>query len=165
MGRFIQNFSGKPILFGKVEKEIKCEMMNPKLKKPEPDRSARRSNGPSLQPILNSDEEPDSAPKIDNSLLFPSKESIPSEINDADERDDASEEREEEDDDDDDVISTTSITTASDLADDLEEGKDSAIDASSLKQTRKVKKHPKKVASRKVKADVPKLFIPGSAKK
>lgn len=161
LNRFIQNFSGKPILFGRVEKEIKCEMMNPKLKKPESDRSVRKCNGPSLQPILNSDEEPVSASEFDKSLLFPSKESIPSELDDADERNDASEESEE----DEDVISATSTTPDSDLADEPEEGKDSTIDASSLKQTKKVKKHPKKVASRKVKADVPKLYIPGSAKK
>lgn len=138
-------------------------MMNPKVKKPESDQSVRKSNGPSLQPIPNSDEESDSASMINESVLVSSIESIPSELNGADERNDASEEREE--DDDDDGMNSTSTTSGSDLADDREEGKVSAIDASSLKQTRKVKKQPKKVASRKVKANVPKLDIPGSAKK
>ncbi|XP_057774666.1 uncharacterized protein LOC130993679 [Salvia miltiorrhiza] len=150
--RFVQKFTGKSIAFGKVEKQIKCEMVNLKLPKAECDQSVDGSNDPSRQSILNSNE------ATDGSLLHSSEESVASEVSDADERRDVSGQWEE----DDGGINVASTTTGSDLADEPDEGKESAIDT---KQTRKAKKRPKKVASRRVKANVPTLDIPGSAKK
>ncbi|KAL1550903.1 hypothetical protein AAHA92_18806 [Salvia divinorum] len=150
--RFMQKFTGKSIAFGKVEKQIKCEMVKPKLPKPEFDQSVDghgSSKGPSQQPILNSDEE------ISGSLLHSSEESVANEVK---EMHDVFGQWEE----DDGGISEASTTTGSDLSDEPGERKEPAIDK---KETRKTKKHPKKVASRRVKPSVPTLDIPGSAKK
>ncbi|XP_047957487.1 uncharacterized protein LOC125203220 [Salvia hispanica] len=150
--RFMQKFTGKSIAFGKVEKQIKCEMVKLKLPKPEFDQSVDGSSkGPfQQQRILNSDEE------ISVSLLHSSEESVANEA--GEKMHDVSGQWEE----DDGGISDASTTTGSELADEPEERKDPAIEK---KEMRKTKKHPKKVASRRVKPNVPTLDIPGSAKK
>lgn len=158
--RFMQSFSGKSICFGKLEKQIKFEMVNSKLPKPERGQSVDEGNFPSQQHVLIPGEDVDSGSKTNGSLLYLLEESVPIELDAADERH-VSEQQEE----DDGGINVTSTTSNNEIGDEPEEGDESAIKSSSLKQTSKAKKQPKKVASRRVKANAPKLNIPGSAKK
>lgn len=133
----MQNFSGKPIFFGKVEKQIKCEMVKPQAQVPKPECD------------LNSDEDRDAGSEADDPVSYSLEES---ELDDdADQRHVSA-----EDDGGNDGTSSTS--------DEQKEGEESAINSSSLKQTRRPKKHQKKVASTRVKGNAPKLNIPGSAK-
>lgn len=140
--RFMQNFSGKPIFFGKVEKQIKCEMVKPQAQVPKPECD------------LNSDEDRVAGSEGDDPVSYSLEES---ELDDDADQRHVSAEWEEEDDGGNDGTSSTS--------DEQKEGEESAINSSSLKQTRRPKKHQKKVASTRVKGNAPKLNIPGSAKK
>lgn len=133
----MQNFSGKPIFFGKVEKQIKCEMVKPQAQVPKPECD------------LNSDEDRDAGSEADDPVLYSLEES---ELDD-----DADQRHVSAEDGGNDGTSSTS--------DEQKEGEESAINSSSLKQTRRPKKHQKKVASTRVKGNAPKLNIPGSAKK
>lgn len=149
--RFMQNFSGKAIFFGKVEKQIKCEMVKPQAQVPKPE--CDKKSDP------NSDEDRDAVSEADGPVAYSLEES---ELDgDADQMH-VSAQWEEEDDGGNDGTSTTAD---SHLADEQKEGEESAINSCSLKQTRRPKKHQKKVASTRVKGNAPKLNIPGSAKK
>ncbi|KAI3467482.1 hypothetical protein Pfo_024145 [Paulownia fortunei] len=154
--RFVQNFSGKNISFGKVQKQIKCEMMNAKLLKPACDQSVE-SNSTPQQAVLNVDEDLDAGVETDVSLSDSWEESVPIELDDADETH-VSEQWE-----DDGEINGSSTTSDSILAEELEVGEESAINSSSPKQIRKLKMNEKKVASKKRKDRIPKFNIPGAA--
>ncbi|KAH6770746.1 RNA-binding family protein [Perilla frutescens var. hirtella] len=160
--RFMQSFSGKSICFGKLQKQIKCEMVNSKLPKPECDQYVDEGNFPSQQPVLSSDEDVDAGSENNDVLLYSLEESVPIELDDADERRGRVSGQQEEDDG---GINVASTASDSDSGDEQVEGQEPAIKPSSLKQTRKAKRQPKKEASRRVKANAPKLNIPASAKK
>ncbi|KAK4429873.1 hypothetical protein Salat_1288000 [Sesamum alatum] len=149
--RFMQNFSGKSISFGKVQKQIKCEMMSSKLPKPAYDQSVDDSNGTREQVVLNLDENLDTSPEPNVSPFDSSEESIPSELDTADE------EHEE--------INATSTSSDSNSAEKPGEVQDSAINSSPSKQGRKLRSTEKKGASKRSKDKILKLNIPGSAKR
>ncbi|KAL3631056.1 hypothetical protein CASFOL_024040 [Castilleja foliolosa] len=132
---FMQRFSGKSISFGKVEKQIKCEMVNPKKLSPPRDQSEDDNNFTAEQAVVNSGvNEITTGFQTDVSLLKSRQENVPS-FDNSDENDDK--------------IKGTSSTTTS--------------EPDSSKQIRKLKANKKKVVSKGKKDKVPKLNIPGSA--
>ncbi|KAK6160150.1 hypothetical protein DH2020_003531 [Rehmannia glutinosa] len=149
--RFVQNFSGKSISFGKVQKKIKCEMMTSNL--PNPD----ESNFSPEKAVLNLNVNVDAGVETDVSPLDSWDQSDPSEDDDADERLVSAEWEDDEE------INGTSTTSDSNLSQELQIGEESAINSSSSKQIRKLKTNEKKVASKRRKDKNPKFNIPGSA--
>ncbi|GFP96169.1 hypothetical protein PHJA_001761000 [Phtheirospermum japonicum] len=138
---FVQNFSGKSIAFGKVVKQIKCEMVNPKKTSPARDESDGENNFTPKQAVVKSDvNKITTGVQTDVPLLESREESVPSVFDNAGEDDD--------DDDDDKIKKGTSTTTS---------------ESDSSKQRRKLKTNEKKVASKQKKDKIPKLNIPGSA--
>ncbi|KAL8534073.1 hypothetical protein ACS0TY_010187 [Phlomoides rotata] len=157
--RFIQNFSGKSISFGKVQKQMKCEMVISKLPNPATDQS--------VDPVCDSQR---TILKLDEGLNFgvesstnasplnSSEESTTSELEDEDERHVSGEEEDIGE------ISGTSTISDFNLAEELDVGEESSIDSSS-KDARKSKTNEKKAAPKRRKDKNPKLNIPGSSKK
>ncbi|KAG8366195.1 hypothetical protein BUALT_Bualt17G0051300 [Buddleja alternifolia] len=141
--RFVQNFSGKSISFGKVQKQIRCEMTSFTSQKPASDQSVK-SNSTPLPVVFN----------LDNDSI---DESVSSELDDADERHVLAQFE------DDGEIEGTKAVSDSSLAEESEIEEESAMESPSLKQERKLKMNEKKAASKRRKDKIPKLNIPGSS--
>ncbi|GER32318.1 RNA-binding (RRM/RBD/RNP motifs) family protein [Striga asiatica] len=138
--RFVQNFSGKSITFGKVQKQIRCELVNPK-----------KSN-PALEQLAHDGDFTLERAESDVSPLYSWEESAPIEGND----DDDEEEEQEE-------INGTLTTSDSDLADELELKEGFAVNSSTSSPGRKSSANKKKITSKRRKNNVSNLNIPGSA--
>ncbi|KAL0421308.1 UNVERIFIED_CONTAM: hypothetical protein Slati_3153700 [Sesamum latifolium] len=145
--RFVQNFTGKSISFGKVQKQIKCEMMS--SKNPAYDQSVDDSTRTHEQAVLNFDENLNASLETDGSPFDSWEESIPSELDTADEGNEE--------------INTTSTSPGSNLGEKPGEVQDSAINSSPSKQGRKLRMNAKKGTSNRSKDKILKLNIPGSA--
>ncbi|KAL3824219.1 hypothetical protein ACJIZ3_020248 [Penstemon smallii] len=152
--RFVQNFSGESVSFGKVQKKIKCEIMDPKLPKALHEQSVNNTDGTLQRRITNLDKDLNTT-GIDSDISI---------INSLEENAIVEQEYEEgaiveQKYEDDREIKETSSTSEFSLA----EEKESEIGSSSLKKGRKPKSDEKKVASKRKKDKNPKLKIPGSA--
>ncbi|PIN13151.1 hypothetical protein CDL12_14223 [Handroanthus impetiginosus] len=157
--RFVQDFSGKSISFGKVQKQIICEMSDSKLPTPPCDQSVGEGNHTPQKAIHNLDEDSDTGIETNDSLLDSWDENAPGELDDADETHISEQEE------DDIEIIKTSTTSNSNLSKELEVVKESGMDPSSSKQEKKLKTKEKKVSSKSKKDKIPKLNIPGSLKR
>ncbi|CAA0834749.1 RNA-binding (RRM/RBD/RNP motifs) family protein [Striga hermonthica] len=146
--RFVQNFSGKSITFGKVQKQIRCELVNPKKSNPALEQLPHDGDFTLGRAIFSSDVK-DVDVESDVSPLYSWEESAPIEVND----DDDEEEQEE--------INGTLTTSDSDLADELELKEGFAVNSSTSSSGRKSAN--KKKTSKRRKNNVSKLNIPGSA--
>ncbi|KAL6567789.1 hypothetical protein OROGR_001457 [Orobanche gracilis] len=74
--RFVLNFSGKSITFGKIEKQIKCEMMDSEKSNHSRDQSVDRNNFTPAQAIYRSHVKNDAHFRVDDPL----GESVPGEV-------------------------------------------------------------------------------------
>ncbi|KAL0287841.1 UNVERIFIED_CONTAM: hypothetical protein Scaly_2753900 [Sesamum calycinum] len=147
--RFVQNFTGKSISFGKVQKQIKCEMMSSKLPNPAYDQLVDDNTRTHEQAVLNFDENLNASLETDVSPFDSWEESIPSELDTADEGHDE--------------INATSTSLGSNLGEKPGEVQDSANNSSPSKQGRKLRMNAKKGSSKSSKDKILKLNIPGSA--
>ncbi|KAL0385594.1 UNVERIFIED_CONTAM: hypothetical protein Sradi_2953700 [Sesamum radiatum] len=147
--RFVQNFTGKSISFGKVQKQIKCEMMSLKLPNPAYDQSVDDSTGTHEQVILNFDENLNASLEADVSPFDSWEESISGELDTADEGHEE--------------INATSTPLGYNLGEKQGEIQDSAINSSPSKQGRKLRTNAKKGTPKRNKDKILKLNIPGSA--
>ncbi|KAL0305027.1 UNVERIFIED_CONTAM: hypothetical protein Sangu_3055300 [Sesamum angustifolium] len=128
--RFVQNFTGKSISFGKVQKQIKCEMMSSKLPNPAYDQLVDDNTRTHEQAVLNFDENLNASLETDVSPFDSWEESIPSELDTADEGHDE--------------INATSTSSGSNLGEKPGEVQDSANNSSPSKQGRKLRMNAKR---------------------
>ncbi|KAL7091606.1 hypothetical protein ACP275_12G116100 [Erythranthe tilingii] len=132
--RFVENYSGRSISYGKVQKQLTCEMVNPNsLKKSASAKSVDVGNRTPRKPLLKLSEELDDVLETDVPLLRSLEETVPNELD-----------GEWEDDDDEEEINATSAF-------------DSAVIPSSSKKISKLEKKEKKAASKTKKEGVPKI--------
>lgn len=149
LGRFIQNFSGKSISFGKVEKQITCEMMISKLPKSASAQSVDESHRAPQQAALGLSKDMNALLETNVQPLASQKETAPSELDDEDQRHVESDDDEE--------------THGASASSDNSMGEESTDNSSSSKKTSKLKTNEKKVASKRRKDRAQKSNIPGSA--
>ncbi|KAL8035740.1 hypothetical protein ABFX02_12G116600 [Erythranthe guttata] len=136
--RFVENYSGRSISFGKVQKQLTCEMVNPNFpKKSAIAKPVDVGNRIPRKPLLKLSEELDDVLETDVPLLRSLEETVPNELDG----------EWEDDDDDDDVDEKINATSAF----------DSAVISSSSKKISKPEKKEKKAASKTKKEGVPKI--------
>ncbi|KAL7133025.1 hypothetical protein ABFS83_12G113700 [Erythranthe nasuta] len=139
--RFVENYSGRSISYGKVQKQLTCEMVNPSApKKSAIAKTVDAGNRTPRKPLLKLSEELDDVLETDVPLLRSLEETVPNELDGEWEDDDDND----DDDDDDEEINATSAF-------------DSAVIPSSSKKISKIEKKEKKAASKTKKEGVPKI--------
>ncbi|XP_050203729.1 uncharacterized protein LOC126653824 [Mercurialis annua] len=148
--RFVQQFSGQSILFGKIQKQIKCVTEKSHSSKSSDDKSAGSFSSGSKLTVLASEEDTNANFNIDNSSV----EETSSDVPDTDE------------------ISTTKFEDVTDSVESLsisEVDNDDSMqpESGSLSQTKQNKRQAteKKTTVKDKKEKVPKKKIPGSAKR
>lgn len=142
--RFVQNFSGQSISFGKIQKQIKCNVMNSNLANLANKQSDDETDCAPGQAAISLDEASDSDIDVADNLLASSEESFSSDY-DADER----------------YIYAQWEENTENL-DNLSTS-ESGTSPSSSKKGRKFKVKDKKVASKGSKHKIPKINTLGSA--
>lgn len=172
--RFVENFSGTSLSFGKVQKQIKCELLNstsqpandllnsksqpvsnqlkPKSQKPASDQLHKKANRPPKQAVLSSENVFQAIVDTNSSFLRSGEEVVLSEHNDADENYEVAQWEEDEE-------------IASKFSEEVGTRQESTAKSSSSKQGRKIRQNDKKGAPNIKKDKIPKLNIPGSAKR
>lgn len=143
--RFVQNFSGQSISFGKIQKQIKCNVMNSNSANLAGEQSEDETDSTPGQAAIGLDEASDSDIDVEDNLLASSEKSFPREYDDADERHVSAQWEDNRE-----KFDTSSISV-------------SETSPSSSKKGRKLKVKDKKVASKRSKDQIPKINTLGSA--
>ncbi|KAK0574222.1 hypothetical protein LWI29_019959 [Acer saccharum] len=156
--RFMQVFSTQSISFGKIQKQIKCEMMN--------STSSKFVDEPSTDNAYNNvevtasglEEEPD----VDSNVDYDTSDSWVEAVSDGSDPDDELDSAKPED-----IRENLEIVSVSELngRDSKKPDKKSARDSSSSNQRKKIQVIEKKQTAKGKVKKVPKLSVPGSAKR
>lgn len=149
--RFVQMFSGRNISFGKVQKQIKCEMINPRSPKSTTIQSVDETKRATAQerPDLHKDLDDD----FDTDFLSDSEENISTD-HDVLEVEDLS------------AYTNDYLENAQTLSAESTSGDEQDVgEESEFSEQKKVQAKEKKKKPRQKKENVPKLNIPGSARK
>ncbi|KAL3337113.1 hypothetical protein AABB24_029659 [Solanum stoloniferum] len=149
--RFVQMFSGRSISFGKVQKQIKCEMINPGSPKSTTTQSVDKiKNVPEKDiPDLHGDQDDD----FDTDFLSDSEENISTDYDVAEVEDLSAYTNDYEE-------NSETLSAESTSGDEQDVGEESEFS-----KQKKVEAKKKKIKPKQKKEQVPKLNIPGSARK
>ncbi|XP_073295110.1 uncharacterized protein [Primulina huaijiensis] len=172
--RFVENISGTSLSFGKIQKQIKCELLNstsqpandmlnsksqpgsnqpkPESRKPASNQLHKKDNRPPKQAVLSSENVFQAIVDTNISFLSSGEEVVLSEHYDADEHYKVPQWEDDEE-------------STSKFSKELGTRLESTAKSSSSKQGRKIRQNDKKGVPNMKKDKIPKLNIPGSAKR
>ncbi|XP_031252479.1 uncharacterized protein LOC116110391 [Pistacia vera] len=157
--RFVQIFSRQSISFGKIQKQIKCELMNSNSSNDVHEHSVDSPSSDTELKVADLEDDPDADLAVDDEDSLDSWMEAASDASDPDDELDLAELE--------DMRENLELVSVSELTDDdiVKRCAKSATDSSSSNNQKKIRNIEKKLIAKGKVKKVPKLNVPGSAKR